>query len=364
MIIPAVDLNTIQSINHLPTFNGLANAHSHAAVFGIRERKSSKLNISFHGGNISVAGVPTFVPNQDLLLAASDTNYVWHDFDGVVFGSTTPPTGWPGPLPAGGAAMYEILTDAEGVVSGTCYLVGKAGKGPKGATGPQGLSGEEIYQQRRRYNVGIGNGDTYQTTSFGLDWTNGGLNTRTVSTSSFSESVPYFAAVSFRGIRNIVYLGNGANRGGFNVSFRWALDITFTSSSQRTFAGLFDVSGSAMGSTDPSAMANIIGVGKDTADSNYSVIHNDGSGTATKIALGASFVAFGAKTLFEARFVSEANSGVVDYFVRAISSTGTIADASGTLSTNLPANTQYLCPLMNSDTGRINPMQIVLSSRY
>lgn len=364
MTIPATDLNTIQALNHLPTFNGLAQAHSHAMVFGIRERKSVKLHMSFHGGNISIDGVPTFVPNQDLNLTASATNYIWHDFDGVVFGSTSAPTGWPGPLTSGGAAMYEVLTNTTGVISGTSYLVGKAGRGPQGPTGPQGVAGAAIYQQRKRYLVAIGNNETYTAANFGLDYTNGGTNTRGVATSSFSESVPYFAAVSLIGARNIVYLGDAANRGGFDVSFRWAMDTSFSSSGQRTFAGLFNVSGSAMGSTDPSAMANIIGVGKDTADSNYSVMHNDASGTATKIALGASFVAFGAKTLFEARFTSEANSGVVDYAVRAVNTSGTITDASGTISTNLPANTQYLCPLMNADTGRINPLQIILSSRY
>ena len=39
------------------------------------------------------------------------------------------------------------------------------------------------------------------------------------------------------------------------------------------------------------SMLNVIGVGSDAADANLQVFHNDGSGTCTKVDLGANFPA-------------------------------------------------------------------------
>ena len=52
----------------------------------------------------------------------------------------------------------------------------------------------------------------------------------------------------------------------------------------RFFVGLYPAS-SAPTDVDPSGLLNLVGVGYDSADSQFYVMHNDGSGSATKIAL-------------------------------------------------------------------------------
>lgn len=91
-------------------------------------------------------------------------------------------------------------------------------------------------------------------------------------------------------------------------------------------------------------MINVIGVGSDALDTNLQVFHNDGSGTATKIDLGASFPAnrtAGAAltTVYSIEIYNDNNSSEVKYCVI---NKETGAKAMGTISTNLPLNTQGL----------------------
>mgnify|MGYP000365593319 CR=1 FL=1 len=44
-----------------------------------------------------------------------------------------------------------------------------------------------------------------------------------------------------------------------------------------------------LGNVDPSTLLNCVGIGKDASDTNLHVIHNDGTGVATKIDLGDNF---------------------------------------------------------------------------
>jgi hypothetical protein len=74
--------------------------------------------------------------------------------------------------------------------------------------------------------------------------------------------------------------------GGFFLVTRIGEDNTVTDS--RCFVG-FHTATSAIGNVNPSTLTNLIGVGFDSGESVWSVIHNDGSGTATKVSLGAGF---------------------------------------------------------------------------
>lgn len=67
---------------------------------------------------------------------------------------------------------------------------------------------------------------------------------------------------------------------GFYASFKFA--VSSTSANSRCFVGLDD-SNASVGNVDPSTIINMLGVGFDSADANIYVMHNDGSGTATKI---------------------------------------------------------------------------------
>lgn len=93
-----------------------------------------------------------------------------------------------------------------------------------------------------------------------------------------------------------------------------------------------------------SSLINCIGVGSDSADTNLQVFHNDGTGTATKIDLGANFPAnrtagSALTTVYSIELFNAPNSSSVLYRV-VNKETGN--SVQGTVSTNLPLGTQGL----------------------
>ena len=93
-----------------------------------------------------------------------------------------------------------------------------------------------------------------------------------------------------------------------------------------------------------SSLINCIGVGSDSADTNLQVFHNDGTGTATKIDLGANFPAnrtagSAMTTVYSIELFNAPNSSSVLYRV-VNKETGN--SVQGTVSTNLPLSTQGL----------------------
>jgi hypothetical protein len=93
-----------------------------------------------------------------------------------------------------------------------------------------------------------------------------------------------------------------------------------------------------------SSLINCIGVGSDSADTNLQVFHNDGTGTATKIDLGANFPAnrtagSALTTVYGIELFNAPNSSSVLYRV-VNKETGN--SVQGTVSTNLPLGTQGL----------------------
>jgi hypothetical protein len=90
--------------------------------------------------------------------------------------------------------------------------------------------------------------------------------------------------------------------------------------------------------SQPSALANIIALANDSGDANLQIMHNDASGTATKIDLGSNFPAnrtSGAVStaMYHVRFYNAPGSSEVSYRVEN-RETGDVAE--GTITTNLP----------------------------
>lgn len=107
--------------------------------------------------------------------------------------------------------------------------------------------------------------------------------------------------------------------------------------SHRLFCGLID-STAAPTDVNPSGLTNFVALGYDSGDSQVQIMHNDGSGTATKIALGSSFPkptsADSAWYFLELRCEKEGSS--IDYRVlNPISG----AEASGSISSDMPSLT-------------------------
>lgn len=104
---------------------------------------------------------------------------------------------------------------------------------------------------------------------------------------------------------------------------------------ERFFCGLAP-SAAENGANDPSSLINCIGIGKDGADTNLYFMHNDGSGTATKVDLG---FAMTAGIALELSLFVPIGGGSCDYTLTLLNeplSSSPSPVYRGTVSTNLP----------------------------
>lgn len=125
-----------------------------------------------------------------------------------------------------------------------------------------------------------------------------------------------------------------------------------TNSSARFFMGLGDTGSSS--DVDPSSLLVIVGIGYDAADSNMQFMHNDGSGTATKVDLGSSFAkpSSDRSTIYRLRlYAPPGTSRSLSYEVTELESG---AVATGTVTTNLPDTSSYVTPKMYASVGGVS----------
>lgn len=143
--------------------------------------------------------------------------------------------------------------------------------------------------------------------------------------------------------------GSIAGEGGFRLVMRFGLGAT--TATNRFFAGLRDVI-TVPTNVDPftSTTPGVIGIAANGATSaNYRIVHNVSGTAPTTINLGANFP-FNNTDLIELVLFCRpytTTAGNVGYRVRRYTTTGDPAfEASGTLSTNIPAGTTMLYPGM------------------
>lgn len=143
--------------------------------------------------------------------------------------------------------------------------------------------------------------------------------------------------------------GNAAKIGGFHYVCRWGPATGVATTTNRAFVGM-DATTGAPTDVQPSAALNVAGMGWDAADTNIQVMHNDGSGTCTKIDLGASFpVPTTDRTkVYELSMWCLPNGSDIKYVVTDLA---TDATASGTISTDMPAGATLLTPRMWMSVG-------------
>lgn len=103
------------------------------------------------------------------------------------------------------------------------------------------------------------------------------------------------------------FRGSTPLAGGFFHVLRFGLSDVVFGPGTRTFAGMM-AQVTAPGDVNPSARANILGVGHDDGDANWQVMHNDATGTATKVDTGIPVNATDALELIV--FAPPAGSGV------------------------------------------------------
>jgi hypothetical protein len=149
------------------------------------------------------------------------------------------------------------------------------------------------------------------------------------------------ASAEVRAAVALYWRGNAAELGGFHLIARFGLSSAAAVAGQRCFVGLA-ATVAALPNADPSTIVDMVGVGNDSADTTLSIMHNDGAGVATRVALGANFPANTLSAdLYELQLFCPPNSGSIDYRVERVN---TGQAASGTLATDLPTNAAFLCP--------------------
>lgn len=148
------------------------------------------------------------------------------------------------------------------------------------------------------------------------------------------------AVAGFRGGGLMVWRGDAAGVGGFNVTLRWALATGGSTTTNRGFCGLRNTV-SAPTDVEPSSLTDLLGMGWDAADAQIQFMHNDGSGTAQKVPLGANFLVptTDRAAVYELNLSCEPNGSVISYTVKNLM---TGATASGSVNSEIPAATTFL----------------------
>lgn len=108
----------------------------------------------------------------------------------------------------------------------------------------------------------------------------------------------------------------------------------------RVFMGLYGTAG-VIGNVDPSSLVNLIGIGKDTGDTNLQFMHNDSGGTATKIDTG---IALATSDVLDFRIFCPSGGSTIYFAARKVNGGGAwvTSDSSVTAPTNVPSATQGL----------------------
>lgn len=143
---------------------------------------------------------------------------------------------------------------------------------------------------------------------------------------------------------------SGIDHCSMNYGFKFAMSFTFSSANTNTkgFYGFNLTSSTASPNVEPSTFLNMLGIGFDTTDINLQLMHNDGTGTATKVDLGSGWV----KTIsdnysYKLEMTSTPNSYVVNwnlkrYSMQTINGVSVLdifeQETSGFIDTNLPTN--------------------------
>jgi hypothetical protein len=197
----------------------------------------------------------------------------------------------------------------------------------------------------------------------------GTATARNVATTSLFTSVRRIGYVSSAiagnsaGIRhgvNQFYSGNAAGRGGYYYVTRFG--ISGTATNMRSFIGLNDAT-AVMANANPSADTNLLGFACDTGETQFTFIHNDAAGTATKDTLTGTFPCNTANTdFYEARIFMPPNSLTMYYSLENMS-TGSFYE--GSTATDLPANTTLINPQLWVNNGTSGTaVAIDVSSQY
>lgn len=127
---------------------------------------------------------------------------------------------------------------------------------------------------------------------------------------------------------------------GFAVNLNCGPDtgVSTTSGTDRFFMGL---RGSTAAPTDvePSSLTNIVGLGYDSADANVQIMHNDASGTATKVSTGWAVPTTDSSAMYRLHLWCDPGASLIHYRATNL---GDGSVVTGDLTTDLPVASTFL----------------------
>lgn len=147
--------------------------------------------------------------------------------------------------------------------------------------------------------------------------------------------------------------GPSAGLGGFHLIWRWGPATGVTNAAHRAFVGMRNTT-AAPTDVNPSTQTNICGMGYDSADANIQFMHNDGTGTATKIDLGAGFPKPNTDLTAVYEIAMFSRPGTPSAVTYEITNLVTNAVATGTVTTDLPSTTTLIAPYSYMSVGGVS----------
>ena len=258
----------------------------------------------------------------------------------------------------GGQLRLPAIATPATPAAGGLKLFGRdvAGRLLPGVMGPSGLDTSlQPYLARNKiaYAVPTGNATTFNTVGIVLNSTGTATSKNWASTNRYAKmrgiewlvtTAATTAVAGFRGGAAQFSVGsNAAGDGGFHLVCRWGPATGVATATNRAFVGMHTATG-APTDVETSSRTNIVGMGWDAADANIQFMHNDGSGAATKIDLGASFPVPTADRANVYEIAMFSPPGTTQSVTYEVTNLVTGAVATGTVTADLPTVTTALNP--------------------
>jgi Protein of unknown function (DUF2793) len=161
------------------------------------------------------------------------------------------------------------------------------------------------------------------------------------------------AVAGWRSNSSVYSVGGGnAWEGGFYAVMHGGPSTGVTNASHRYFMGLLQSIASS--DVNPSTLTFMVGIGYDSADTQLQVMSNDGTGAATKIALGAGFPKPNVDRAFTYRLELYSPPGTTQSVSYRVTYLETGAVATGVITADLPPTTTLLQPHMYASVGGVS----------
>ena len=170
------------------------------------------------------------------------------------------------------------------------------------------------------------------------------LHTQTAGVDFLVTTAATTAVAGFRSSVAQFWRGNAAGFGGFTYVCRFspATGVSTSSGTDRCWVGLV-ASTSAPTDVQPSSLTSMVGVGYDSADANWQVMGNDGSGTAGKYDTGIAVPTTDRPGVYEVAMFAPPNGSSITVTFTDVGAWTSFTQVI-TASADLPPSTTFMCP--------------------